>query len=46
MDHVKTMCKRMGLAIEGKEKKLLAFLAFLEANKKNRSHVDSCRRSI
>jgi len=34
------MCKRMGLAVEGREMELLAFLASLEANKKSGSYVD------
>jgi len=37
MDHIIHMCKRMGLAIEGREMELLACLASLEANKE--SHV-------
>ena len=40
MDHIVPMCKRMGLAIEGRETELLAFLASLEANKKIRSQAD------
>ena len=38
--HIIPMCKRMGLAIEGREMELLAFLASLEANKKVRNQVD------
>jgi len=34
------MCKRMGLAIKGRETELLAFLASLEVNKKVRNQVD------
>ena len=40
MDHIIPLCKRMGLAIEGRETELLAFLASLEANKKIRSQAD------
>ena len=40
MDHIIPMCKRMGLAIEGRETELFAFLASLEANKKIRSQAD------
>jgi len=40
MDYIILMCKRMELAIEGREIKLLAFLASLEANKKTRNQVD------
>ena len=40
MDHIVPMCKRMGLAIEGREMELLAFLASLEANKKVTNQVD------
>jgi len=39
MDHIIPMCKRMGLAIEGREIELLVFLASLEANK-NKNDVD------
>jgi len=39
MDHIIPMCKRMGLAIEGRETELFAFLASLEANKKIRSQA-------
>ena len=40
MDHIIPMCNRMGLAIEGREMELLAFLASQEANKKVRNQVD------
>ena len=39
MDRIIPICKRMGLAIEGREMELLAFLASLEANKKKGGHV-------
>ena len=40
LDHIIPMCKRMCLAIEGRETELLAFLTSLEANKKVRNQVD------
>jgi len=40
LDHIIPMCKRMGLAIEGRETELLAFLASLEVYKKVRNQVD------
>ena len=40
LDHIIPMCKRMGLAIEGRETELLAFLASLEVNKMVRNQVD------
>ena len=40
LDHIIPMCKRMCLAIEGRETELLAFLASFEANKKVRNQVD------